>query len=205
VPLDLDLYVDSSGSMPNPKRLVSFLTLAGAILCLSALRAGARVKVTLWSGKYQVTKTAGFVRDARAALEVLTGYYGGGTQFPIHELRETYRQRLAGARPAHILIISDDGVSTLFDRDEQGNDGWRVAAEALQCAGAGGTLLLNLPADWENPARHSAALDAVKRARDQREWNVCRVASWEELVTFARAFSHLKYGGEGKDSRAFAA
>ena len=42
-PLDLDLYVDCSGSMPNPQVNVSYLTLAGAIVALSALRAGARV------------------------------------------------------------------------------------------------------------------------------------------------------------------
>ena len=37
-PLDLDLYVDCSGSMPDPQRAVSYLTLAGAIIALSALR-----------------------------------------------------------------------------------------------------------------------------------------------------------------------
>jgi len=204
-PLDLDLYVDSSGSMPNPMRLVSFLTLAGAILCLSALRAGARVKVTLWSGKNQVTKTDGFVRDSQSVLEVLTGFYGGGTQFPIPELRETYRKRPAGSRPAHILVISDDGVSTMFDRDEQGNDGWTVADEALRKAGGGGTLLLNLPENWEAVAQKYEPLGAIKRARDERHWDVYRVASWDELVTFARAFSRLKYGREGEARRTAAA
>ncbi len=57
-PFDLDLYVDSSGSMANPQRLLSFPTLAGAVVCLSALRAGARVQATLWSGKNQFTSTA---------------------------------------------------------------------------------------------------------------------------------------------------
>src|SRR6185436_16490679 len=52
-PLDLDLYVDSSGSMPNPQHITSYPALAGAILCLSALRAGARVQATLWSGTNQ--------------------------------------------------------------------------------------------------------------------------------------------------------
>ena len=202
VPLDLDLYVDSSGSMPNPKRILSFLTLAGAIMCLSALRAGARVKATLWSGKSQVTKTAGFVRDTQAIMAVLTGYYGGGTRFPIHELRETYRNRPAGAHPTHILVISDDGVSTMFDRDEQGNDGWQIARESLQRAAGGGTLLLNLPAAWETAAsRRSAALQTILRARDERDWTVSRVASWEELVAFARDFSRLKYGDHRNDPR----
>jgi hypothetical protein len=205
VPLDLDLYVDSSGSMPDPKRFVSYLTLAGSILSLSALRAGARVKATLWSGKNQVTKTDGFVREAQRVMEVLTGYYGGATQFPIHELRETYRHRPANTRPAHILIISDDGVSTVFDRDEQGNDGWQIAHESLNRAGGGGTLLLNLPANWEKAASQRAPLQAVIRARDEQNWNVCCVANWEDLVTFARAFGRREYGSEDNDSRTVAA
>ena len=196
VPVDLDLYVDSSGSMPNPQRFVSYLTLAGAILCLSALRAGARVKVTLWSGKRQVTTTTGFVRNTQAVLEVLTGFYGGGTQFPISELRDTYRQRPADAPLAHILIISDDGVSTMFDQDEQGNDGWQIARDALKGAGGGGTLLLNLPPDWQtNTGYLASAFASIRRARDEH-WNVFRVATWEELVAFAREFGRQTYGSE---------
>jgi hypothetical protein len=205
VPLDLDLYVDSSGSMPDPKRSVSYLTLAGAILGLSALRAGARVKATLWSGKNQVTKTDGFVREAQRIMEVLTGYYGGATQFPIHELRETYRHRPANARPAHILIISDDGVSTLFNRDEQGNDGWQIARESLNRAGGGGTLLLNLPANWEKAASQLQPLQTIVRARAEQNWNVCVVANWQDLVTFAREFGRREYGGDDSDKRTVAA
>src|SRR6266542_4652018 len=130
-PLDLDLYVDSSGSMPNPQRLTSYPALAGAILCLSALRAGARVQATLWSGKKQFTSTDGFVRDQESVLRVLTGYFGGATAFPIHVLRETYATRKPNARVAHILVISDDGVSTMFDSDERGHSGGDIAATAL--------------------------------------------------------------------------
>ncbi|MBF6907349.1 VWA domain-containing protein, partial [Acinetobacter baumannii] len=90
VPVDLDMYVDSSGSMPNPQVATSYLALAGAIIALSALRAEASVQVTLWSGKSQVLETKGFVRDSDAVLGVLTGFFGGGTCFPIHRLRETY-------------------------------------------------------------------------------------------------------------------
>src|SRR5690606_11610199 len=55
-PLDLDLYVDSSGSMANPQRQISYPALAGAVICLSALRVGARVQATLWSGTQQFLK-----------------------------------------------------------------------------------------------------------------------------------------------------
>lgn len=191
-PLDLDLYVDSSGSMPDPQRLTSFPALAGAILCLSALRSGARVQATLWSGKDEFTSTAGFVRDQESVLRVLTGYFGDGTAFPIHVLRETYATRKPGARAAHILVISDDGVSTMFDSDERGNSGWEIAALALAQAAGGGTLVLNLPEQWE--AVQSGPYADIRRARDEQGWHVHRVASLDELVEFARQFSRLRYG-----------
>lgn len=194
-PLDLDIYVDSSGSMMNPQRQLSFPALAGAVICLSALRAGARVQVTLWSGKNQFTSTPGFVREADAALRVLTGHFGGGTAFPLHRLRETYATRDARARPAHILVVSDDGASTMFDTDdEQGRSGWLVSNEALGRARGGGTLVLNLSEGWEAQAGQSAALGWLRRARDEVPWSVYRVAAWDDLVEFARQFSRQRYG-----------
>jgi hypothetical protein len=200
IPLDLDLYVDSSGSMPNPQVHTSYPALAGAILCLSALRAGANVQTTLWSGKQQVTGTDGFVRDEEKVLRVLTGYFGGATAFPIHVLRETYQNRRPGARPAHIVVISDDGISTMFDPDEKGNRGWDVAAAALKKAAGGGTFVLNLMANWEqHPGR--GPLATIREARDEQGWRLFRVGSWEELVEFARDFSREHYGDGGAASR----
>jgi nucleoside-diphosphate-sugar epimerase len=177
--------------MPNPQHLTSYPALAGAILCLSALRSGARVQATLWSGKDEFTSTDGFVRDQESVLGVLTGYFGDGTAFPIHVLRETYATRKPGARAAHILVISDDGVSTMLDSDERGNSGWQIAAKALAEAAGGGTLVLNLPDNWE---AHAGPYADIRRARDELGWYVHRVASLEELVEFARQFSRLRYG-----------
>jgi hypothetical protein len=177
--------------MPNPQQLTSYPALAGAILCLSALRAGARVQATLWSGKNQFQTTDGFVRDENAILRVLTGYIGGATAFPIHILRDTYAARKPDARPAHVLVISDDGVSTMFDHDERGNSGRDIAAMALKRAAGGGTLVLNLPQQWE--ATGGPCAD-ICRARDEQGWHVHRVATLEDLVEFARQFSRLRYG-----------
>jgi hypothetical protein len=194
IPIDLDIYVDSSGSMANPQQLVSYPALAGAIVCLSALRVGARVQATLWSGKYQLSTTRGFVRDENAILRVLTGYFGGGTAFPIHVLRKTYESRPVGERPAHILVVSDDGVSTMFDRDERGASGWEIAARSLARAGGGGTLVLNLPEGWKKVLA-TPAFRAIARAETEG-WAVHRVASWAGLVAFAREFSRRAYGQE---------
>ncbi|GGS34372.1 MULTISPECIES: VWA domain-containing protein [Actinokineospora] len=180
-PVDLDLYVDSSGSMPDPRRTVSYLTLAGAILALSALRVGARVQATLWSGTRQVLRTDGFVRDEQAVLRVLTGFFGGGTAFPLPVLRDTY---LEPRRPTHIVVISDNGVDTMIKAvDERGRPGGDIAASALAAAGAGGTLLLNLWSDAEE-ARIAALTPG---------WDLHRVADWADLVDFAAAFGRRAY------------
>lgn len=198
-PLDLDLYVDSSGSMANPQRTVSYPALAGAIMCLSALRAGAKVQATLWSGTHQFVSTPGFVRDEAALLRVLTGYFGGGTAFPIHVLRDTFGARRPTDRPVHVLVISDDGVTTLFAHDERGTSGWTVAAESLTKAGGGGTMVLNIPANWEMLSGQAFA--DIRRARDELGWHIYRVARWEDLVEFAREFSRRQYGGPSGRSR----
>lgn len=192
VPLDLDLYVDSSGSMPDPQVSVSYLTLAGAIVALSALRAGARVQATLWSGAHEFTMTDGFVRDEQAVLRILTGFFGGGTAFPIHVLRDTYAgrtERDARERPAHVLVISDDGVTTMFDRDERGRDGREVSRQAIASAGGGATMVLNL---WQ-PLERNTDLAAAR----EDGWDIHVVREWDDLVAFARAFSRRAYDEEG--------
>ncbi len=185
VPVDLDLYVDSSGSMPDPQAATSYLTLAGAIVALSALRAGARVQVTLWSGVHEVLVTDGFVRDQHAILAVLTGFFGGGTAFPLPTLRETYASRKPDAPPAHVLVISDDGVTTMFENDERGNDGRVVSNGAIARAGGGATMVLNLWGDL-------TADPLLVRAQGDG-WDIHVVRDWPDLVTFARAFSRNAY------------
>lgn len=201
-PVDLDMYVDSSGSMPNPQQRISYLALAGAIITLSALRVGANVQVTLWSGKNQHVQTRGFVRDDDQILRVLTGFYGGATAFPIHRLRETYSA--PRKRPAHILMISDDGITTMFENDEKGHSGWDVAARALASGAAGGTMALNLAADWETN-KSSTWLQSVyadlRRARRDQGWEIHAVSQFEDLVEFARAFSRQHYAGLSKSQK----
>jgi hypothetical protein len=192
-PIDLDLYVDSSGSMPNPQVSTSYPALAGAIIALSALRAGSSVQVTLWSGKHEVEATRGFVRDSDAVLRVLTGFFGGGTTFPVGRMRHTYE--LGVHRPTHILHISDDGITTMFEKDERGNSGWDVAARALAVGGAGGTMALNLDPRWETFPDHGhfSVYKDLKRARREQGWDIHAVADMQDLVAFARAFSRRHY------------
>lgn len=196
-PIDLDLYVDSSGSMPNPAVHLSYPALAGAIIVLSALRAGARIQATLWSGKHQFQSTPGFIRDETAILRVLTAHYGGGTQFPLHVLRDTFAARRPDERPVHILSISDDGVTTMFeDLDERAQSGWKISSQAMQKARGGGTLALNIPSDWKNATHpyHKTLATTLHRACDEQSWHIHAVPTLEGLLAFAHAFSRQKFG-----------
>jgi len=127
------------------------------------------------------------VRAEAAVLRVLTGYFGGGTAFPIHMLRTTYADRRPTDRAVHIFVISDEGVTTMFDHDELGNSGWEVSAAALSTARGGGTLALGV-----DPAYTDEALD---RAASEG-WTVARVGTFEDLVAFCRDFSHRTFGAQ---------
>lgn len=197
-PLDLDLYVDSSGSMPDPRSQLSWPALAGAVICLSALRAGAAVQVTLWASRTQVMSTKGFVRSADECLKILTGYYGGGTQFPLPTLRETHAARVKLKRPTHILLVSDDGASTMFDTsDERGTPGIDVCARALKQAGGGGTLALNISNNWDRHLNKGgtpkSAYDWLQKARAEQGWLISAVATLDDLLGFALAFTRRHY------------
>lgn len=191
-PIDLDIYVDSSGSMPNPQQRISYMALAGAVICLSALRSGSRVQATLWSGKNQFISTHGFVRDEEAVLRILTGHFGGATAFPIHKLRDTFSSRGEHERDCHILHISDDGITTMFTEDERGNSGWEVAAQALQRGRAGGTMALNLWQDWRSS--NTQCSRDLQKAHIEQGWHIHMVNDLAQLVDFAREFSRRHYG-----------
>jgi hypothetical protein len=185
VPVDLDIYVDCSGSMPNPGVDVSYLALAGVILAMSALRAGARVQATLWSGAGQFETSRGFVRDEATVLRIITGFLCGATAFPLHVLRDTYAARKPDDAPAHVVVISDDGADTMLARDEKGGDGAEICRRALAAARGGGTLVLNL-----GPKRPWKAAHALETCG----FRIHRVRAWEDLVAFAAAFVRETYG-----------
>jgi hypothetical protein len=95
-------------------------------------------------------------------------------------------------------MISDDGITTMFEKDEIGNSGWDVSAHALASGAAGGTMALNLAADWESN-KSSTWLQNVyadlRRARRDQGWEIHAVSKFEDLVEFSRTFSRRHYTG----------
>ena len=136
----LDLYIDSSGSMPSP-RTGSPAVLAGAILCLSILKGGGTVRVTSFSGPGQVAGQSNFSGKSETVLAGLLHYFGGSTSFPLDRYGERYRGlRAPTAMDArHVVALSDDGLSSMFGA---GNEQYSDVAEQVRRVLTTGTLIL---------------------------------------------------------------
>jgi hypothetical protein len=172
-PVELELYVDSSGSMRNP-RLESPAVLAGCILLLSVLRGGGSARVTSFSGPGQVAGGERFGRDRRALVADLTTYFGGGTTFPLDLLRQ--RVRGPGRHPRrHLVVLSDDGLQSMFGTGQPGSED--VAAGARPDFATATLLLLD--------RRHAVSAAAAAAGYD--------VAYLESMADAPRACATLAH------------
>lgn len=118
VPIQLDLYLDSSGSMRNP-RAGSPGVLAATILVESVLRGGGRVRTTSFSGSGQVSGSEEFTRNRAEAMAHVLAFFGGGTTFPLDLLERRYLGGPRGVpRRRHLVVISDDGLESFFGRGQ---------------------------------------------------------------------------------------
>ncbi|MEO5373450.1 MAG: VWA domain-containing protein [Alphaproteobacteria bacterium] len=186
-PLDLYIGVDCSGSMDDPQKVLSFPVLAGTILVLSALRAGAQVMVVLSGEPGKYTATRGFVSDEREILSILTGYLGTGYTFGIPRLAETFGSAEPNRPPAHVLLVTDNDIFQMLggpDGRVGDRSGWEVAREALVNARGGGTMVLHSLGDWRGKEKSRLAEDG---------WTIHCIIGWEDIVAFAAAFARATY------------
>lgn len=185
-PVDLYLGVDCSGSMRNPAQALSYPVLAGAILALSALRAGARVKVVLSGEPGRYTATPDFTREERLILRTLTSYLGTGYTFGIPRLAETFGEA-PSRHPAQILIVTDSDIFAMLDGNDGRigtKDGWQVAREALEHAGGGGAMVLH---------GHFSRFNQKQERLVNDGWDVYNVVSQEDLTSFAASYARRHY------------
>jgi hypothetical protein len=197
-PIDLYIGIDCSGSMPNPRQQLSYPVLAGTIMALSALRAGALVQVVLSGEPGSSLSTDGFVSTEQQVLAVLTNYLGTGYAFGIGRLRETFNQpRKPPKRKVHVLLITDHDIFSMLNNthkpelgahknktQEDLRTGWRIAEDALKYAGGGGTCVLHM-----SQTSHKDEVSELEACG----WAVHRLNDWPELTRFAREFSKEKF------------
>ena len=97
---NLDIYLDSSYSMPNPVEQISLPVLAGFVVAKKAHRKGASIRSTNFSGDNQYS-TQEMTRDLYKIFENLVTYYKGGTVFPTDTLLAE------GQDPKQVIVITD--------------------------------------------------------------------------------------------------
>ncbi|MFP2903612.1 M48 family metalloprotease [Pyxidicoccus sp. 3LFB2] len=118
----LELYVDTSGSMPNPQHQFNAMTLAAQVLSASALRKKATVKGVIYAdGPPDVSP---WMYDEDTARDFLLGYIGGGTNYPFDLLESLSEERPDAMR----VIISDSD----FLANVTTGDNMRLLVEATR-------------------------------------------------------------------------
>lgn len=184
-PVDLYLGVDCSGSMTNPSHGISYPVIAGAVMILSALRAGAKVQTTLSGEPGEYTSTGDYSRDAAKNLGVLTGYLGTGYAFGIERLAVDFVDKSAPPeRPVHIVVLTDSDIFYMVKDHRRGRE---IVEEAPTRAGGGASLVL----DWQRDPLESWN-DDLEHFRSSG-WDIYFIQEEEDLVKFARDFSKRTY------------
>jgi hypothetical protein len=101
----VEIYLDVSGSMPDPRLTRNAMTLAAQVLLTGTIRAGGWVRVVLYSGA-----PVPFWEWCRSEIELsrfLMHYIGGGTAFPFDLLRQSIAECSAD-QPIRIVITDSD-------------------------------------------------------------------------------------------------
>lgn len=172
--LDLDLYIDSSGSMANP-RAGSPAVLAGTILALSVLRGGGRMRVTSFSGTGEVAGMERFSRSPEEIIAALCLFFGRSTSFPLDLYRRRYRglPALTDEEQRHVVVLSDDGLVSMFG---VGNEPFEGVAAEVRSTVTTGTLVL---------------MDARRRVADLAAENGYDVVYLDTMADAPRACADL--------------
>jgi hypothetical protein len=97
----VEIYLDTSGSMPDPASSLNAMTLAAQILSASALRKQGIVRGIVYSSGTPLVSD--WMYDEERARLFLLHYAGGGTDYPFEVLKASARDRSDVVR----VIISD--------------------------------------------------------------------------------------------------
>jgi hypothetical protein len=106
-----EIYVDVSGSMPDPRAARNALTLAAMILTVATVRAGGSVRALLYSTDH--VKLWHWSRSDVEVSRFLMHYIGAGTAFPFPVLESSLNERHAdGPRKPIRVVITDRDFDT---------------------------------------------------------------------------------------------
>lgn len=97
----VEVYLDTSGSMPSPDSALNAMTLAALVLATSAIRKKGVVRGIVYS--YGNPQISDWMYDEERARMFLLRYAGGGTWYPFDVLRKHADERQDAIR----VVISD--------------------------------------------------------------------------------------------------
>jgi hypothetical protein len=97
----VEIYLDTSGSMPDPKTALNTMTLAAQILAASAIRKKGIVRGIVYS--WGSPLVSDWMYDEETARRFLLHYAGGGTDYPFSLLKKFADERSDAIR----VIVSD--------------------------------------------------------------------------------------------------
>jgi hypothetical protein len=145
----LEVYLDVSGSMPDPRLTRNAMTLAAQVLVTGAIRAGGWARAVLYSSA-PVT----FWEWCRSEAELsrfLMHYVGGGTDFPFDLLRRSVTE--CGACQPIRVVISDADFHCNYEADPAHETVFAEAARAVPHP----VLMLHATGDPEGRYRRAGA------------------------------------------------
>ncbi len=178
----VELYVDSSCSMPDPKASFSHQILAGFILTRAAARAGGRVRVIQYSSQSQLIAMPEFVRAPDKAERALLEYIGGGTDFPWAELTRSIERFRRIAKVRRVVISDSDFISNARSPTPTETRVVEVLGQAARAGGITGILAVDRV--------HATDLAAAGM-------EVVPIADWSSAADAARALARALFVPRG--------
>ncbi len=152
----MEIYLDVSGSMPNPCTTLNPMTLAAQILTSATIRAGGQVRIALYSGTS--IEFWEWSRSERDLSGFLMHYIGGGTVFPFELLEESLRD-CGREQPIRVVITDDDFDANVTSTARASSILGDVASHSP------GFILLRLGSElMENPANGSSSMTSLYRS-----------------------------------------
>jgi hypothetical protein len=156
----VEIYLDVSGSMPDPRVTRNAMTLAAQVLVTGAIRAGGWARATLYS--CAPVQYREWCRSEAELSKFLMHYIGGGTDFPFGQLRESVAE-CAHDQPIRVVITDHDFDMNYKARKENAS----IVAEAVARSPHFVLMLHAENPSWAEPYRATGArVIAVRELND---------------------------------------
>lgn len=121
----IEIYLDVSGSMPDPRTSKNAMTLAALILATGAIRKGGWARALMYSTDF--VRYWEWCRSEMELSQFLMHYFGAGTKFPFGVLRESAEK--CRDNPPIRVIISDSDFDRNYDEQKKAR---QVMSEAIR-------------------------------------------------------------------------